>query len=261
MVWQIANHEDNQVAAAVATMLCFPAKMAGRAWSRPTSLSEVPRLPRSIAFLFGVEFVLAIAMLLAGFFPQLPETVKVMFHAGRESNIPTWFSTIQLAVVGILFLCLVAHEHRRGVTARGPLLTGMLCLFLSLDEAAQIHEKVSGLIHRHVLGVSIHETQFEHTGYWMFFLAPILLIGFGVCWHLLKPYVGGQSSGSKLAIGALIFLASATGPEILLNFVSGNAKAVEQVVEEVGEMLGVTIVLWGALQMLSAHEVRLDFRL
>lgn len=85
------------------------------------------------------------------------------------------------------------------------------------------------------------------------------MIGLGVCWHLLKPYVKGQPAAPKLVIGSLIFVVSATVPEVLLNFVSGNAKAAEQIIEELGEMIGISIVLWGVLQLLVAREVRLDF--
>jgi len=77
------------------------------------------KIPPLIALVFAVECVLAIAMLLTGFLPYLPETLKLLFHAGRESSVPTWFSTIQLALVGLLFLCLFLYERRRGGTAPG----------------------------------------------------------------------------------------------------------------------------------------------
>jgi hypothetical protein len=55
--------------------------------------------------------------------------------------------------------------------------------------------------------------------------------------------VKGQPAAPKLVIESVIFVMSATVPEVLLNFVSGNAEAAEQIIEELGEMIGITIVL------------------
>jgi len=67
-----------------------------------------------------------------------------LFTFGRESNIPTWYtSVLLLASAGAAFLCRQAD----GAGRRRRYWTGLVVIFLylSLDEAAQIHELVGRL--------------------------------------------------------------------------------------------------------------------
>jgi uncharacterized membrane protein YqhA len=85
--------------------------MGTRTVNNPSRRIERTRIPPLIAFLFGTEVLLAVFSFLAGDRQEFPKTLKFLFHAGRESNVTTWFSTVQLALVGFLFFCIFLHER------------------------------------------------------------------------------------------------------------------------------------------------------
>ena len=63
-----------------------------------------------------------------------------------------------------------------------------------------------------------------------------------------------------MIFGSLFFVAAASIPETLSNFVSSrHLMVLERVVEEIGEMVGITFVLWGTLGLLADRNVRLEF--
>jgi hypothetical protein len=179
-----------------------------------------------------------------------------------EATIPAWFSSVQLALVSALLFCFYVSELVRGTKAWGLLLAACLFLFLSVDEAAQIHELLSGVLHSRILGKQIGETGFSKTGYWMFMLTPLLLAGLWVTWALVRHYLSGQRARWKLFWGLAVFLVSATVPEAATNFFTSGSgiMMLELLLEEIGEMVGITIVVWGVYEILVAHGVSLHFR-
>lgn len=231
--------------------------MTSEAAAAPT---PARRIPAFFLCLFACEAFFGLMHVAIGMLPSMPETLAQLFHIGLEANVPAWFSSLQLALVGLLLLAFFLHERSRGTMAWGLLMGAGAFLFLSMDEAAQVHEFVSGVIHKRVLDTEIQDTAFRKTGYWMFILPPFLIAGLWICWRMMRPYLSGQPARRKLIGGFVLFLACATVPEILFNFVKDPWKLLEQVVEEVGEMAGITIILWGVLQLLAAHDVRLEFR-
>ncbi len=61
-----------------------------------------------------------------------------------EQTIPAWFSSVQLFLIGLVFLLKIVHAHAEPAIARSfLLLMGLGFMFLSADEATQIHEQLS----------------------------------------------------------------------------------------------------------------------
>jgi hypothetical protein len=66
-----------------------------------------------------------------------------IFDAGRENSIPTWFSVLNLLLAsGLLFL--VAYDTRRkgDPVSRRWFVLAVLMLVLSMDEGANLHERL-----------------------------------------------------------------------------------------------------------------------
>lgn len=219
-------------------------------------------VPPPILALLICEALLALAFVLVRQLPDPPESLLTITHLGLEATLPAWFSSMQLALVGALLFVFFLSERDRGVPALGLLFAAFCFLFLSVDEGAQIHELVSGILHKRILGTDIRETALPQTGYWMFFLVPALLAALGFAWISTRQYLTGQPARWKLLVGCAVFVLGATVPEVVYNYLEPGSMeiVVEQVVEEIGEMLGITIVLWGVLELLAVHDVRLRFR-
>jgi len=230
------------------------------------------KIPLFILALFAIEALIVLChILFAALFP-FHNSVALFFNLNEEGNLPAWFSAIQLYSVAILLFMFFWGKREQGDFSWGVLLGAAGFLFLSVDEGAKVHERVGTIIDAIVVGgaTSIQDVTHDNhgdlllpvTGYWMFYLGPVALVALFLWWRSIRRFTEtSRNSQTKVLIGALIFLASATLPEIFSNFLIGNLFAMhaELVIEEWGEMLGITICLWGVFELCRDHNINLDF--
>jgi len=72
------------------------------------------------------------------------DNLQIWFDLGAEGTVPAWFSSGQFLLVGLALLA--AAALRRGVSPsemRLLLVAGLGFIFLSADEAAMIHERIT----------------------------------------------------------------------------------------------------------------------
>jgi hypothetical protein len=181
-----------------------------------------------------------------------PTFLQNMFLLDYEANVPNWFSSIQLAFVAFVWLTIAGSarsggkpDRRMGVAA---LLVSGAALFGSLDEIAQVHEKI---------GIYTMDSLFPRTGYWLFIYLPVLLL----LAIAVTALVGRQLWDQRRAVawivaGGALYLFAAGGLELMLNFIAwgGTAELIELHFEEAGELLGVWLILWGSLQLRDAFS-------
>ena len=98
----------------------------------------------------------------------------------------------------------------------------------------------------------------SRTGIWALLLGPPLAAALGwVVWVLRSRLRDAPRARRLLLAGAVVFLASAVGLELASNFVrTWPLQAVQHAVEELGEMAGVTLLVWGAHELLRARNRR-----
>ena len=75
----------------------------------------------------------------------------------------------------------------------------------------------------------------------------------------MKYYLVGFAGKGKLLMGMLVFVGGATVVEIFSNFAQGNLMVVGVLVEELGEMAGITLFLWGVYELCISHKISIDF--
>ena len=184
--------------------------------------------------------------------------LRDFFDLNGETNLPSWYSAAQLALIGALLIIFATSEIRRGRRAAWSMMLGGLgFLFLSLDETTSIHEHF-GYWLDHLR--NRHDTAFAQTGFWMLICAPLFLGGLALIgWGARRYLLGRRSIVVTLVIGAIVFVAAAAGVESLSNFVEPHGIGARALVllEEVGEMLGATVMLWGTCDLICSHGVRL----
>jgi hypothetical protein len=133
-------------------------------------------------------------------------------------------------------------------------------IFLSLDETGQLHERLGNASDVLLPGGSRRNTDLSRTGYWMFILAPAVLGTFWVWWRNISHYFVGFPGKGKVFTGTLVFVAGATIPEYASNFLVGSPlMLLLEISEELSEMAGITIFMWGFLELCSSHSVVVDF--
>ncbi|MHB1002128.1 MAG: hypothetical protein ACYC27_23045 [Armatimonadota bacterium] len=69
-----------------------------------------------------------------------------LFNTGTESNIPTWYSTMSLMFSSVLlWIIAIVEKERRNRFARHWKYLSYIFLYLSLDEACMLHERLGDL--------------------------------------------------------------------------------------------------------------------
>jgi hypothetical protein len=180
-----------------------------------------------------------------------------MFDLDGEANVPAWYSSTKLLAVG---LCLYVYGrlilHKDRLAGWLILAAAVLFAYLSLDESAELHEKFGNRLTLLATGgVGRTDTPFEITGLWMVFFGPPLLLALvGGIVFLRKRLSIPYDVFAKALAGAVIFAIAAGPGDILVNYVTGNAHIIQTAAEELGEMVGVTLILWAAMTLLAQQK-------
>lgn len=214
------------------------------------SLTVTPRRVLQVtlavwAILAGMHFLLITIRPALGYGHQMWGLVRE-FNLAEESNITTWWSAALLAAAGILML-IIAFEARRGgrpfVRHWGILGCGML--YLSLDEAARIHETVIGTIWIAFAGRGTGIFYYA----WYLPIIPVVAVVIIAFIPFLKR-LPSQTARWLIAAG-VIYLGGSLGVEMIEASLSFNERwvmvGIAQLIEESFEILGVTIACWQLL--------------
>jgi hypothetical protein len=208
-----------------------------------------PKLAAVLVSLLMIDAVLVVLHLLV---PILAGRSLRFFNLNAEANLPTWWSSVQLALAGLLFALIAIHLRRMGPGSWILGLLAALLLTLSLDEFAQFHERIGFIVD----GETRRETIFWGTGNWFLFLGiPTILVVFLTLRALKQKLRAVPSSRASVTAGFVLLFAGALGAEVLSNFVTRGSIAAElQVALEEGlEMAGGSVLLWSALVFLVFH--------
>lgn len=201
---------------------------------------------RLFVWLLAFECLLVVAFLVEYAVGSPAWLITRLLDLDREDSIATWFSSLQLAAVGVLFLILAAKQRQDGVPRWFLGLGGLGFLFLSADEALMLHESITGAL---VKVDWVPRFSGDH-GIWIFFY---LGLGAALLLLMLRPLLTlwrrHRHPFALMAAGAGIFLLGAVGLEIIgYEFLAGGPPLFyrfEVAAEEFLEMLGATAILCG----------------
>lgn len=159
------------------------------------------------------------------------------FHA--EANLPTWWASSQLLLVAALAL-LIALQLDAGPLRHFYLLLALGFVFFSMDEAATIHEAISGLSKEISLATFLPEGH----GAWMFVYPVVALVVLVVMRKGLIQFLKSPSGRLAFIVGGAVWILGGVGAE-LIGYYAGESMT-EVIFEEFAELLGVTLMA-GAL--------------
>ncbi len=173
------------------------------------------------------------------------------FDLNAEGNFPTWFSTIQLFAIGQVFLFKGFHLQEN-VRRKFLYFIGTVFIFLSADEAAAIHEQLTGLLRSIAWMPRFSNAQ----GIWIFiYLVGFLVFVFFTQTHIRWFLKSFPRQGRLIAIGCCFVALGAVLMEVIgYEYLSDDSTALlfvysEIAIEEFLEMLGATFILRAALQL------------
>jgi hypothetical protein len=202
--------------------------------------------------LLGFELFLVAAYILDDL-SGLRSPLTKLFNLDSEANLPSWFSALQLGLVGIVFLATWWGARKARIEPSFYLLLiGLGFVFLSMDEAAEFHEKLTRVL-RHVQWLPQMEG-----GIWIpIYFLTALVIGFFVRGSLFSMWNTYPREVLIMAGGIALAVTGGVGLEILTHIYWRGQDPfmyqVEVVLEEFFEMAGASILLYGGLLHALRH--------
>lgn len=180
---------------------------------------------------------------------RTPMSVKWWFDLRNDYGIPAWFTFACTALAGIACIRF-GHRARR----TGPVLAGSLFLFLAIDDATMLHERVGALF-----AESLSRTG---TYAWVLVLGvPIAAAGAWSAWSCWRSLRNDRVACVRVMVG-FAALGVAMAIEVCEEKVTHSGirwREVDlllytQLVEEWLEMVGPVMVAWGALDAAASDS-------
>lgn len=219
-------------------------------------------IPGTVKIFLLADITIAVLYVLDNVLNHPFEILTRLIDLDAEANLPAWYSSSQILFLGLLlslFAFILRNRRPSPLLPAGVL--SLICLALSLDEIAQIHEWLGNQSDKLLATGTRKSSFFGHTGIWMFLLGPVFLIAVTFLWRKLSPYLRGRGRVVRLyLLGFSMYVVSALGIEILANFVSSSQvnSVIQIVCEEFGEMMGVTLLIWATLELLASYDIRIQ---
>lgn len=202
----------------------------------------------------------AVLVYLVSFFLGHPESafhraIHYQFNLDGEANLLAWFSSAQLFAAGALILALSFASNVREIPSRLMFrLAGCALVFLSADEAGMIHETVGDALK----GVAAVPRLFKYDtqGVWWPVYAALAVagavLGLRMAVQFWKRY---RRESVVVGLGLALAAAGMLGWEAIGYGISERRfptlTAFEYAIEELSEMFGVSLALYGLLLLSS----------
>ena len=213
---------------------------------------RAPAIPTLILVFFAADTVLGAAYICNFWAGEPSEWLSHQLDLDGEANLPTWYSSIKWFCVAALFAIIALSNGQRTPAKSWPVMgLALLFLALSLDEVAGIHEWLGRQSDALLPNGTRAHTIFETTGIWIVLAAPFGLILGGLTIRARHYFTRDLSARAKFIFGMALFLFGALAIEMVSNFIAYNVYLV--FAEELSEMLGSTIVLWGIYELMHAR--------
>jgi hypothetical protein len=211
---------------------------------------------------FGLALAHVCVRVLTGHFGITRERLYGLdrfFDLGREANLPSFFSALLLLAVAVL-LALIARNasQSQGRTHWQWWGLAAAALFLSVDEAAMIHEGIVGSALEGSVGRG--EGVLHYNWYKLYVPAALLLAVLYVPFLLRLP----RPLLLRLVVAACVFLSGAVGLEMLEAYITSHGHSgtgVVQLFEETAEMTGVLLALRALLLYIKDQGWTLQLRM
>ena len=190
------------------------------------------------------------------------ETLHSLFDLDSEANIPAWFSSAQLLCVALAFwsraLCQPSRIHPSKTFF---ILAGCAALYVSADETAQIHERVTWWMGRRYVDWL---PALAVKNFWLVMIAVAVLVA--ICQLLAHDLIATWRDNRRLALlaafGIGIGLGGGMGVETIgYEIFHGPSTSLwykaEVTLEEFMEMFGASLILFSALKFNAGDTIEL----
>ena len=183
-----------------------------------------------------------------------------MVELNAEQNLPTWWSSVQLFLIGFILAAFAFRCVRRDDRASwGLLLLPLPFMVLSLDEAARLHERLGHLGDAMAPRAAEVGLRFGARAIWTLVLTPVAIGGIVLAALAARKWFAGRRKTVTLfVVGMALFIFFAVVLEVFFGAPENpTLRIVEGLVEETGEMVAGTVLVWAAANFVSSHGFKL----
>jgi hypothetical protein len=221
---------------------------------RPSRITAV--LATAVAVLFLLHGLALFSIFFLGYDYVLG--LIPLFHVNYESNLPTWYSSSALLLAAMLLALIGLYKKRRDEPFhRSWLGLAAVFLFLSIDESAQVHEKLSSPL-RDLLGTSgaLHYPWVIPYGIGLLILLAIYI-----------PFLKSLPAGTRrlVILAGLIFVSGALGMELFGAAAAASGREdgflICCTIEEFLEMAGIVVFIHALTSYMDGHMGDLRVRI
>lgn len=179
-------------------------------------------------------------------------TLQQWFDLDGEIGIPSWHSSSQLLVSGLLILVAIKYRHEGFSPRRGLyLIVGLGLVFLSADEASMIHERLTPISKRYATFVPLFNGS---RGAWItLYGALFIIICISQINNIALMWRNYRESFAIFSFGFLILVTGAALVEITMYYSFFSSAVIQVSIEEFLEMSGGSIILTSSLLFLKRH--------
>lgn len=189
---------------------------------------------------------------------EVRESLVRLTWVDGEANIPAWYSAVLLLLCALLLGVITAAEgSRAGRRHFGWLLLTVIFLFLSLDEIAQLHELSIAPLRDH-----FHLTGFLYYAWVVPAAICVILFVLGYWRFLLRLPARTRwlfLLAGAVYVGGALGLEALSGQEAALHGEANLAYHVTITLEELFEMTGITLFVYGLLDYMGRQFGSLTF--
>jgi hypothetical protein len=177
--------------------------------------------------------------------------IQRLFDVGRDSNIPTWFSSILLAIAAY-FAYKCSTLTKVGKKTWAFLSLGLLVM--SCDEVAMMHENFGEIVNKYIFKLDgFHQTV------WPIVLGPFILFIMLIFVIKLRKHLQGSRKAIKwLSVGLVTYIVGAFFLEVSINWLNHGSLEwlwiIEYILEESCEMFGIIFIIQGLIKHIDYLE-------
>ena len=188
--------------------------------------------------------------------------IGIRFDSGEEGNLPTWFSGNILLAAGGLFLLIAAARRAAGMDwVRRWAFLGAVFIYLSADEVGQIHEHTVKPLRRGIRDLTgLGGTAARAVAVAVVVAVLLAFVAFYWPWLRAQP----RRLRRLVVLAGALYVTGALGLEVVGRFyeVAGGARTslfdgVLSAVEELLEMVGISILVYALLERIAGVRVEL----
>lgn len=206
---------------------------------------------RVVRLLIAVAFGFALAHLAVQIYHythpdmgRIAKTIVRLFNDEEEESLPTYYSTLLPLIASVLAFYISSLRKAAGDLLAGRWMAlGAVMLYISVDEASEIHEPAEQV--PAMLG--IHNPIFSH---WTTIFVPFALVVLIMMLPVMRRLPKQIATG--IVVAGVVYVFAAAGLDKIGAQFEGATRSMFEMVEELGEQIGLSILIYTLLTYITS---------